>query len=590
MALLAMLLVSRLFFCSQASTDGFLACLTASVPEQLLFTRSSPSFASVLASSVRNRRFLTQATVRPLCVVTATNASHVPAALVVGRQHGVRLRVRSGGHDYEGLSYRSARPETFFVVDLAGLRSVRVSLGIPREGAPATAWVDSGATLGELYHAIGKASDRLAFPAGLCPTVGVGGHLSGGGFGMLLRKHGLAVDHVVDATMVDAEGRVLDRDAMGQDVFWAIRGGGGGGRGVCAGVGGGFGMLLRKHGLAVDHVVDATMVDAEGRVLDRDAMGPGRLLGHPRRWRRRELRDRAVVAGEARGRAANGHRVHDPQVAKFQALYLGTCDALLPVMRRRFPELGVNRTHCKEMTWLQSVPYVYLGSGATVEDILNRTDPVDTTSSKATSDYVRHAIARDVWEEIFATWLARPDAGLMILDPYGGQMARVPEAATPFPHRAGVLYNVQYMNFWGGGGGDGAAQTAWVRDVYAFMEPHVSKNPREAYVNYRDLDLGENVVVGNVTSYEAGKVWGEKYYSKGNFRRLAMAKRQIDPDDYFRNEQSIPPLDADDEQLTMGHVAHIDYANPDSSNHFYIFGCVGIFLMYIRRRKYSLKS
>ncbi|KAM3393165.1 hypothetical protein ACQJBY_014030 [Aegilops geniculata] len=259
-------------------------------------------------------------------------------------------------------------------------------------------------------------------------------------------------------------------------------------------------------------------------------------------------------------------------------------------MRRRLPELGVNRTHCKEMTWLQSVPYVYLGSGATVEDILNRTDPVDATSSKATSDYVRHAIARDVWEEIFATWLARPDAGLMILDPYGGNIARVPEAATPFPHRAGVLYNVQYMNFWGGGGGDGAAQKRWIRDVYAFMEPHVSKNPREAYVNYRDLDLGENVVVGNVTSYEAGKVWGEKYYSKGNFRRLAMAKRQIDPDDYFRNEQSIPPLDADDEQLTMGHVAHIEYANPDSSNHFYIFGCAGIFLMYIRRRKYSLKS
>jgi hypothetical protein len=60
-------------------------------------------------------------------------------------------------------------------------------------------------------------------------------------------------------------------------------------------------------------------------------------------------------------------------------------------------------------------------------------------------------------------------------------------------------------------------------------------------VNYRDLDLGENVVVGNVTSYKAAKVWGEKYY-KGNFNRLAFAKGKIDPDDYFRNEQSIPPM------------------------------------------------
>ncbi|KAM3371698.1 hypothetical protein ACQJBY_018868 [Aegilops geniculata] len=564
MALLAMLLVSRLFFQSQASSDGFLACLTASVPEQLLFTRSSPSFASVLASSVRNRRFLTQATVRPLCVVTATNASHVQAAVVCGRRHDVRLRVRSGGHDYEGLSYASVRPETFAVVDLAGLRSVRVSLGSPREEAPPTAWVDSGATLGELYHAIGKASDLLAFPAGLCPTVGVGGHLSGGGFGMLLRKHGLAADHVVDATLVDAEGRVLDRDAMGQDVFWAIRGGGGGGS---------FGIVLswRVKLVAVPSTVTAFTVP---KSVDQGAVD---ILT---KWQEvapalpDDLFVRVLV---------------QRQVAKFQALYLGTCDALLPVMRRRFPELSMNRTHCKEMTWLQSVPYIYLGSGATVEDILNRTDPVDATSSKATSDYVRHAIARDVWEEIFATWLARPDAGLMILDPYGGSIAGVPEAATPFPHRAGVLYNVQYMNFWGGGG-DGAAQKRWIRDMYAFMEPHVSKNPREAYVNYRDLDLGQNVVgAGDVSSFEAGRVWGEKYYSKANFRRLAMAKAQIDPRDYFRSEQSIPPLDAVDEQLIKGHTAHIDYANPVSSSHFYIFGCVGIFLMYIRR-KYGLKS
>ncbi|XP_037480425.1 berberine bridge enzyme-like 18 [Triticum dicoccoides] len=563
MALLAMLLVSRLFFCSQASSDGFLACLTASVPEQLLFTRSSPSFASVLASSVRNRRFLTQATVRPICIVTAMNASHVQAAVVCGRRHGVRLRVRSGGHDYEGLSFRSTRLETFAVIDLAGLRSVRVSLGSPREEAPSTAWVDSGATLGELYHAIGKASDRLAFPAGLCPTVGVGGHLSGGGFGMLLRKHGLAADHVVDATLVDAEGRVLDRDAMGQDVFWAIRGGGGGGS---------FGIVLswQVKLVAVPPAVTAFTIP---KSVEQGAVD---ILT---KWQEvapalpDDLFVRVLV---------------QRQVAKFQALYLGTCDALLPVMRHRFPELGVNHKHCKEMTWLQSVPYVYLGGDATVEDILNRTDPVDTTSSKATSDYVRHAIASDVWEEIFATWLARPDAGLMILDPYGGSIAGVPESATPFSHRAGVLYNVQYMNFWGGGGGDGAAQKRWIRDMYAFMEPHVSKNPREAYVNYRDLDLGTNVVVGNVTSYEAGKVWGEKYY-KDNFRRLAMAKRQIDPDDYFRNEQSIPPLDADEQPLIMRDVAPKGYANPISSNRFDIFGCVGICLVYIRR-KYRLKS
>ena len=217
---LASMLILTVFCCyaffttSHAASDEFPQCLSASIPCQLVYAQSSPSFTSVLLSSIRNPRFSTPATVRPLWIITPTNASHVQPAVVCGRRHGVRLRVRSGGHDYEGLSYSSKRPEVFAVVDLSSLRGVRI------DTRNSTAWVDSGATLGELYYAAAQASNnQLAFPAGLCPTIGVGGHLSGGGFGTLLRKYGLAADNVLDALLVDARGRLLDRDAMGPDVF-----------------------------------------------------------------------------------------------------------------------------------------------------------------------------------------------------------------------------------------------------------------------------------------------------------------------------------------------------------------------------------
>uniref|UniRef100_A0A0E0ERW2 Uncharacterized protein n=1 Tax=Oryza meridionalis TaxID=40149 RepID=A0A0E0ERW2_9ORYZ len=63
------------------------------------------------------------------------------------------------------------------------------------------------------------AGNQIAFPAGLCPTVGVGDHFNGGRFGMLLRKYGLAADNVIDAVLIDAKGRLLNKNSRGSDVF-----------------------------------------------------------------------------------------------------------------------------------------------------------------------------------------------------------------------------------------------------------------------------------------------------------------------------------------------------------------------------------
>ncbi|KAK9735022.1 hypothetical protein RND81_04G178400 [Saponaria officinalis] len=71
------------------------------------------------------------------------------------------------------------------------------------------------------------------------------------------------------------------------------------------------------------------------------------------------------------------------------------------------------------------------------------------------------------------------------------------------------------------------------------MTPFVSKNPREAFLNYRDLDLGINHQ--GLNSYVEGQKYGIKYFN-GNFNRLVKIKTMVDPYNFFRNEQSIPTL------------------------------------------------
>uniref|UniRef100_A0A0E0HS74 FAD-binding PCMH-type domain-containing protein n=1 Tax=Oryza nivara TaxID=4536 RepID=A0A0E0HS74_ORYNI len=494
------------------SSKGFIHCLTKkSIPPWLIHKRSSSSYTPILKSSIRNPKFLnTTASTTPLCIVMAKKTSHIQAAVVCGRRHRVRVRARSGGHDYEGLSYRAeGRLERFAVVDLSGMRSVRV------DAARGTAWVQSGATLGELYHAIWSSAPRLGFAAGVCPTVGVGGHFSGGGFGMLQRKYGLAVDHVVNATLVDARGDLLGRDAMGEDLFWAIRGGGGGS----------FGIVVSWHIKLVPVPPTVTVFDVV-RTPERGAID---VLT---KWQEiaPRLPDDIMV-----------RVIAEPRRVTFEAMYLGTCDELLPLMHHRFPDLAMQRADCNEMTWIESIPYIHLGSNATVADILNRSS-ISRVNTKNRSDYVRQPIPKSIWKKIFAKLQQLTNFGevQLFIDPYGAKISRIHESATPFPHREGVLYNIQYITYWNGDA-NGTLALKWSRDLYKFMEPYVSKNPREAYANYRDLDLGRNKVVNGISSYHHGKVWGEKYF-RANFERLAKVKAMVDPDDYFRNEQSIPPL------------------------------------------------
>ncbi|KAJ6950874.1 berberine bridge enzyme-like 21 [Populus alba x Populus x berolinensis] len=444
--------------------ESFLQCLESNTNPQeeiskLVYSQSSPSYTSVLRAYIRNARYNTSATPKPVVIVTPSQISHVQATVICTKKVGYHLKIRSGGHDYDRISYVSDMP--FFVLDLFNLRSIEVNVN------DESATVQAGATLGELYYKIWESSKVHGFPAGVCPTVGVGGHLSGAGYGNMLRKYGLSVDNVVDAEIVDVNGKLLDRKAMGEDLFWAIRGGGGGS----------FGVII-SYKIKLVSVPETVTVFRAERTLEQNATDV---------------------------------------VYKWQL-----------------------KEDCNETSWIQSVMWwdesQNLGKSP---DVLLDRNPNDAKFLKGKSDYVQNPISKDglewLWKKMIEVGKTR-----LVFNPYGGRMNEIPASETPFPHRAGNLFKVQYSVNWEEAGSEADKNfMTQIRRLHSYMTPFVSKNPRSSYLNYRDLDIG--VMEAGKDSFEQGSVYGYKYFND-NFDRLVKVKTAVDPENFFRNEQSIPTL------------------------------------------------
>ncbi|KAL6991916.1 cinnamyl-alcohol dehydrogenase [Sarracenia purpurea var. burkii] len=526
--ILISLLSSPLAWASSSAThahENFLQCLSLHFPNsnsiaKVIYTPYNSSYISVLDSSARNRRFITAATPKPLVIVTPLQETHIQAAIYCSKEHGLNIRVRSGGHDYEGLSYVSYELP-FVVIDLVNFQSVDVDV------ENRTAWVQAGVTLGQLYYRIAEKSETLGFSAGVCPTVGVGGHFSGGGYGMMSRKHGLAADNIIDARIIDVNGRILDRKSMGEDLFWAIRGGGGAS----------FGVILAWQ-IKLVSIPKMVTVFTVNRTLEQNAT----QIFH--RWQYvADKIDENLLLRLFINRVNSSQNGKITIQASFVSLYLGGVETLLPLMEKSFPELGLKREDCIEMSWIESILYFAGFSGVPLNILLNRTSsPYTDIYFKGKSDYVTEPISENGLQQILRSALdLQVESFQLQFSPYGGRMSEISTTETPFAHRAGILCSIHYGTVW-----EEEGEVAFIKNMentrmfYSSMAPYVSKSPRSAYLNYRDLDLGVNLLEGN-TSYEQASVWGLKYYGI-NFKRLVQVKTMVDPGNFFRNEQSIPAL------------------------------------------------
>ena len=155
----------------------------------------------------------------PLVIVYCQENQDVIQAIKLAKQYGVPFRIRSGTHHYEGYS----TGDQLLVIDVSCMNRIELN--------ETTVKVQGGVRNRELYEAVCGAG--YPFPGGGCPTVGVAGYTLGGGWGYSSRLFGLGCDQLIEAEVITAEGQLIVANAnQHEDLFWALRGSGGGNFGV----------------------------------------------------------------------------------------------------------------------------------------------------------------------------------------------------------------------------------------------------------------------------------------------------------------------------------------------------------------------
>jgi FAD/FMN-containing dehydrogenase len=445
--------------------DPRLRSLTAAVRGPVI-TRASASYdsARLIFDSLYDG-------VRPLAIVRPMDARDVAAVVRWAAKTGVRIVGRSGGHSYGGYSTTSG-----VVVDLSRLAGVHLS------GSRAA--VGAGARLGNIYEALG--AHGRAIPAGTCPSVGIGGHALGGGFGLASRAWGLASDNVVSVQVVTADGKVVVADtAHHADLFWACRGGGGGNFGIVTQ------FAFRTHTVSQGSYFIASWpwAQAEDVVASFLHWGP-----------------QAPDALGSLCRLAAGPG--GPTVQVF-GQFLGSEAALKSALASLGPP--ATKLTTGTATWLD---LVRRWAGCLGHSLPGCAAPGHQAFVGA-SDYIR-AVPRAAQLAKFRSVIeARGTAsGALLIDAYGGALNRISPSATAFVHR-NELASIQYF-----AAGNATSARAWVDGSRATLRPAVSG---AAYVNYIDPHLAN---------------WQRAYYG-ANLPRLRQVKHRYDPHNLFRFAQSI---------------------------------------------------
>ncbi|KAF9957730.1 hypothetical protein BGZ72_001491, partial [Mortierella alpina] len=220
LAITALTATNALISTVKALPVGMAACLESiknSVNSSLI-TPSSPEY------NIRRFDFDRNFDYRPVAIYYPATNANVAAAIQCAAAYNISVAPRSGGHSFE--AYSVGGKDGSLVIDLKQFQQFSIN------STSGVATIGAGTRLGPLYFKLWNAGEYLV-ASGVCPTVGIGGIALGGGIGMASRKYGMMSQNVVGMTMIDAEGNVRKISASSNsDLFWALRGAGGGSFGV----------------------------------------------------------------------------------------------------------------------------------------------------------------------------------------------------------------------------------------------------------------------------------------------------------------------------------------------------------------------
>jgi FAD/FMN-containing dehydrogenase len=430
---------------------------------------------------------------RPELIAQCAGPDDVVRAVNLAREKNLVLAVRGTGHNVAGF----AVCDDGMVIDLSPMKAIAV------DPQARSVRVEAGCTWGEVNDALQPFG--LAATGGFVSITGVSGLTLGGGLGWLVRKHGLALDNLLSADVVLADGRLVTASHdQNEDLFWAIRGGGG------------------NFGVVTSFVFQAHPV---GTVLAGIVLHPAAAAADAiRRWRDLEV----GTPDESTQGALLFHFPDDPSA---------------PEPLRGAPVVGLGGVYAGPPENGEKLLRPLREHGSRLVDTFQ---PMPYNAAQRMADFLWPAGLHNYWKssylrmlsdaaiDVFADFFARvPSKRTVIVLEHNGDSAwdRVPDGATAFGHR-GWPYNFVVTSAWSDPR-ETEENVRWTRALFAALRPYLAPG---AYVNYLGGDEG---VDGLKAAYGA------------KLSRLAALKEKFDPTNLFRLNQNIAPASVQGKEAAL---------------------------------------